>query len=127
MNHVTLYGNIGTDPNLRYTESGMAVCNFSLATNEGKDKEGAERPPMWHRIVIWDKSAENAAQYLAKGSPVIIEGRISYREYMKDDQKQYSTDNVATRWYFAGKKEDAQSAPAKPAAPTPAPEEDLPF
>ena len=80
LNKVILIGNLGSDPEMRYTASGTAVAKFSLATSRkftGKDGQKQEKTE-WHRIVAWAKLAEICGQYLSKGKQVIIEGRIEY-------------------------------------------------
>jgi len=105
VNKVILVGNLGRDPELRYTQGGQAVANFSLATTENfstRDGQRQERTE-WHRIVVWGKTAENCAQYLAKGRSVYIEGRIQTREWEdKEGQKQRTTEVVAQTVQFLG-------------------------
>src|SRR5262245_26825952 len=90
VNKVILIGNLGRDPELRYTPGGQAVANFTLATNErfsSKDGEKQERTE-WHRIVAWGRTGELCAQYLSKGRSVYIEGRLQTREWEdKEGQK----------------------------------------
>jgi single-strand DNA-binding protein len=83
LNKVTLIGNLGKDPELRYTSGGVAVATFSLATNESwKDQDGnMQERTQWHNIVAWRKLAEIASEYLKKGSKVYIEGKLQYRSY----------------------------------------------
>jgi single-strand DNA-binding protein len=83
VNKVILIGNLGKDPELRYTSSGVAVATFSLATNESwKDPEGnTQERTQWHNIVAWRKLAEICGEYLKKGGKVYIEGRLQYRSY----------------------------------------------
>jgi single-strand DNA-binding protein len=104
VNKVILIGNLGRDPETRFTNSGGSVTNFSLATTESfTDKSGARQERTeWHNIVVWGKQGENCAQYLKKGSPVYVEGRISYREYEAKDGsgKRKATDIVAMRVQF---------------------------
>jgi single-strand DNA-binding protein len=104
VNKAILIGNLGRDPEVRYTNSGMAVCNFSIATKESfNDRAGAKQERTeWHNIVVWGKQGEACAQYLKKGSPVYIEGRISYREYEAKDGtgKRKVTEIVAMRVQF---------------------------
>ena len=78
LNRVMLIGNLGDDPELRYTPSGAAVCNFSMATNKKfTDSKGDQRDETeWHRIVCWQKQAENVAKYLTKGKMVYVEGEL---------------------------------------------------
>lgn len=104
VNKAILIGNLGRDPEVRYTNSGMAVCNFSIATKESfNDRAGAKQERTeWHNIVVWGKQGEACSQYLKKGSPVYIEGRISYREYEAKDGtgKRKVTEIVAMRVQF---------------------------
>jgi single-strand DNA-binding protein len=87
VNKVILVGRLGKDPETRYTSSGQAVCNFSLATDETyKDRAGErQKRTEWHRIVVWAKQAEIAQQYLHKGSLIYLEGRIQTRQW--DDRE----------------------------------------
>jgi len=104
VNKVFLIGNLGRDPETRYTNSGSSVTNFSIATKESfADKSGTRQERTdWHNIIVWGKQGENCAQYLKKGSPVHIEGRISYREYEAKDGsgKRKVTEIVAMRVQF---------------------------
>ena len=97
VNKAILIGNLGRDPELRYTPSGRAVANFSIATSErwkGQDGENQEKTE-WHNIVLWGRQAEIAKEYLSKGSPVYIEGRIQTRSYDdKNGVKKYITEIV---------------------------------
>jgi single-strand DNA-binding protein len=105
VNKVILVGNLGRDPELRYTQGGAAVANFSLATNEKwRDKEGNNQERTeWHRIVVWGRTAENCAQYLHKGSSVYIEGRLQTREWEdKDGNKRSTTEINALTVQFLG-------------------------
>jgi single-strand DNA-binding protein len=87
VNKVILVGRLGRDPETRYTSSGQAVCNFTLATDETyKDRSGErQKRTEWHRIVLWGKLAEISQQYLKKGMMVYIEGRLQTRQW--DDQR----------------------------------------
>jgi single-strand DNA-binding protein len=105
VNKVILIGNLGKDPEVRYTQTGSAVANFSIATSEqwsdrdGKRQERTE----WHNIVVWGKQGELCGQYLAKGRQVYVEGSIRTRSY--DDKtgvKRYITEIVAQRIRFLG-------------------------
>lgn len=105
LNKVLIIGNLGADPEVRFTPGGKAVCNMTVASNErwtdkdGKTQERAE----WHRIVVWDKQAENCGKYLAKGRPVYIEGRIATRKYKdKDGADRYITEIIANNVQFLG-------------------------
>jgi single-strand DNA-binding protein len=103
MNQVTLLGRLGKDPEVAYTQGGTAVCKFSLATSEKyKDRNGEQKEKTeWHNIVIWGKSGENAAKYLAKGNIVLIErGKITTRSWddEKTGRKAYMTEIVVERY-----------------------------
>jgi len=97
VNKVTLIGNLGKDPELRYTSSGVAVATFSMATSESwKDPEGnTQERTQWHNIVAWRKLAEIVGEYLKKGSKIYLEGRLQYRNYDdKNGVKRYVTEIV---------------------------------
>lgn len=132
VNKVILIGNLGKDPDLRYTPSGQAVATFSLATNDRyKDKDGqmVERAE-WHNIVVWGKQAESTKEYLKKGRQIFVEGRISYRTYDdREGNKRYITEVVAQRIQFLGRREEApETVPAEPDMEAPGTEEEnLPF
>jgi single-strand DNA-binding protein len=106
VNKVILLGNLGRDPELRYTPGGQPVANFSIATSESwnkKDGSGREEKTEWHRIVAWGRTAELCAQYLAKGRTVYIEGRLQTREWEnKEGQKQRTTEVIANSVQFIG-------------------------
>ena len=106
VNKVILVGNLGRDPELRYTQGGQPVANFTVATNESwnkKDGSGREERTEWHRIVAWGRTAELCAQYLAKGRTVYIEGRLQTREWeTKEGQKRNTTEIVAQTVQFLG-------------------------
>jgi single-strand DNA-binding protein len=98
VNKVILVGNLGKDPEVRYTPGGQAVANFTIATNENwTDKQGQKQERTeWHRIVVWGKAAELCGEYLSKGRQVYIEGRLQTREWTnKEGAKQYTTEVVA--------------------------------
>jgi single-strand DNA-binding protein len=105
VNKVILVGNLGRDPELRYTQSGQAVANFTLATTErfsNRDGDRQERTE-WHRIVAWGRTAELCAQYLSKGRSVYIEGRLQTREWEdKEGQKRRTTEITAQTVQFLG-------------------------
>ena len=88
-NKITIVGNLGRDPELRYTPQGNAVCNFSVATNEKRRDKNGEMQDIttWFRITLWGKQAENASKYLTKGSPVYVEGRLKVEEWTDRDGK----------------------------------------
>ena len=112
VNKVILIGNLGRDPELRHTQSGQAVCNFTLATTEKwKDKSGEQvENTEWHRIVAWGKTGELCAQYLEKGRTCYIEGRIQTREWENQEgQKQRTTEiNANTVQFLGGKQERSE-------------------
>ncbi len=134
VNKAIIIGNLGKDPELRYTPSGTAVTSLSVATTDRfKDKSGAQQSRTdWHNVVCWGRLAEIARDYLKKGNPVYIEGRIQYRSYDdKEGVKRYRTDIVATSMQLLGGKPSGEAGPAEPSEvpePQTAPEEDdLPF
>jgi single-strand DNA-binding protein len=104
VNKVILVGNLGADPELRYTPSSRAVCNLRIATTEVfKDKSGQKQEKTeWHRVTVWGDQAENAHKYLAKGRSVYVEGRLQTRSYEKEGQTHYATDVIADRVVFLG-------------------------
>jgi single-strand DNA-binding protein len=105
INKVILVGNLGADPEIRYTPSGTAVANFRIATSENRtNKEGQkETRTEWHRIVTFGKLAEICGEYLAKGKQVYIEGRIQTRQWDdKDGNKRYTTEIVANQMQMLG-------------------------
>ncbi|MDT8408666.1 MAG: single-stranded DNA-binding protein [Wenzhouxiangellaceae bacterium] len=99
VNKVILIGNLGTDPEVRYTPANTAVCNISLATSEQwRDKQTGEQKEKteWHRVVLFNRLGEIAGEYLKKGSKVYIEGRIQTRKWQgQDGQDRYTTEIVA--------------------------------
>ncbi len=97
VNHAVVLGNLGKDPELRYTQGGKAVCSFSVATSEGRDD--AKRTE-WHNVVAWEKLADLCARLLHKGSKVYVEGRMSTSSWEKDGQKHYRTQIVAREIVF---------------------------
>jgi single-strand DNA-binding protein len=133
VNKAILVGNLGNDPELKYTASGAAVCEFSLATSESWLKDGAKQEKTtWHRVKVWGKRAEVVAKYLAKGRQVYIDGRIENRSYDdKDGNKRYITEIVANDVQFlgGGKGRDGggHDEPALGGNAPPADGDDLPF
>jgi len=135
VNKAILIGNLGKDPELRYTPGGQAVTNFSIATAERwKDKDGQnQQRTEWHNIVAWGRQAEVANEYLKKGSPVYIEGRIQTRSWEdKDGNKKYITEIVTRRLQLLGRRGPEEGEiPSPPEAETPdspgGEEDDLPF
>lgn len=105
VNKVILIGNLGKDPETRYLPSGDAVTNISVATTDTwKDKSGEKQEHTeWHRVAFFGKTAEIAGEYLKKGSPVYVEGRIRTRKWQdKEGQDRYSTEIVADRMQLLG-------------------------
>ncbi|NNB85192.1 single-stranded DNA-binding protein [Corallococcus exiguus] len=105
VNKVILIGNLGADPEVRFTPGGQAVANFRIATSESwNDKNGQKQERTeWHRIVVWGKLAELCGEYLKKGRQCFVEGRLQTREWMdKENKKNYTTEVVATSVTFLG-------------------------
>jgi single-strand DNA-binding protein len=144
VNKVILLGNLGRDPELRYTQSGQAVANFTLATSENWNDKNGERVEKteWHRVVVWGKVAELCSQYLSKGRSVYLEGRIQTREWEdKEGQKRFTTEvNAQTVQFLGSGRNENNSAgpgtdmPGGNAPPDtsggggpPAPGDDIPF
>jgi single-strand DNA-binding protein len=110
LNKVMLIGHLGNDPEMRFTQSGMAVAKFRLATSE-RTKDGGEKTE-WHRIVAFDRLAEICGDYLHKGKQVYIEGRIQTSEYEdKDGVRRWSTDIIANTMQMLGSKGDSPGGP----------------
>ncbi|SNR62031.1 single-strand binding protein [Methylobacillus rhizosphaerae] len=139
VNKVILVGNLGRDPEVRYMPNGEAVCNFSIATTDNwKDKNGQRQERTeWHNIVMYRKLAEIAGEYLKKGRPVYVEGRLQTRKWQtKEGQDRYTTEIIADQMQMLGgrdagssggasydggddfNQEYSQSAPKQQAAPT---------
>jgi len=137
VNKVLLIGNLGRDPEVRYTTGGSAVANFTMATTDrwndpgtGEKKERTE----WHRIVVWGKQAEIAGEYLRKGRQVYVEGALQTREWTdREGNKRYTTEVKALRFQMLGKRDEApmsgasQEAPAVAEAEAGYSEDDIPF
>lgn len=124
VNKVILVGNLGADPEVRYTQGGQAVCNFNVATNERwKDKTSGqpEERTEWHRVVVWGKLAELCRDYLAKGRTVYLEGRLQTRKWEKDGQTKYTTEVVAQTVQFLGARGETKSDMAHAEGDTGAP------
>jgi single-strand DNA-binding protein len=104
-NKIILVGNLGRDPELRYTPQGTPVCSFTVATNEKrKDRAGeAQDFTTWFRVTLWGRQAETASQYLTKGRPIYVEGRLRLEEWTDRDGKQrYTLEVHATDMQFIG-------------------------
>ena len=122
VNKAIVLGNIGRDPEVRYSASGSAVCNLSIATTrKWKSKDGeAQEETEWHRVVLYDRLAEVADEYLGKGSAVYVEGRLKTRKWQdKDGIDRYTTEIVGEHMQMLGGRDSAQTA-QKPAAQKPA-------
>lgn len=110
-NKIIIVGNLGRDPELRYTPQGTPVCSFSVATNEKrKDRSGEmQNLTTWFRITLWGKQAENANKYLTKGNPVYIEGRLRTDEWTdRDGKTRTSLEVQATEMQFIGSRGDGE-------------------
>ena len=132
LNRVTLLGHLGGDADVKHTGSGVAVANFSLATERRfKDSKSGEwkSETDWHRIVFW--RADNVANFLTKGKPVLVEGRLQTRSYEKGGEKRYVTEVVAENLILLGGKDggggDTQSRGSRPAESSGASDDDVPF
>lgn len=128
LNKVMLIGNLGQEPEIRYTSGGDAVTSISLATtDEWRDKASGEKRQSteWHKVVFYRKLAEIAGKHLNKGSQVYIEGRIKTKKWTdKDGQERYTTQIEATELKMLGKRERDQSQ-AQPSSPDL--DDDIPF
>lgn len=140
LNKVMVIGRLGRDPEIKYSQSGLAVCNFSVATSESwADKTTGEKQEKteWHNIVCFGKQAEIIEKYLSKGSQVYLEGRLQTDQYEKEGQTHYMTKIVVNNFQFIGgkeKQEDRQQQRApygggqrQGPEQQPAPDDDIPF
>lgn len=109
VNKVILVGNLGRDPEVRYSAEGSAICNVSIATTSNwKDKASGERreETEWHRVVMYNRLAEIAGEYLRKGRPVYIEGRLRTRKWQnKEGQDVYTTEVIADQMQMLGSRD----------------------
>ena len=142
-NRITLVGNLGRDPELRYTPQGTPVCSFTMATNERRrDKAGESQDvTTWFRVTLWGRQAETASQYLTKGRPIYVEGRLRVEEWTdKDGRSRYTLEVHATDMQFIGARNDdatastpthrsdsAQNAPVEPPTNAEVSDDDIPF
>ncbi|MDY6838267.1 MAG: single-stranded DNA-binding protein [Thermodesulfobacteriota bacterium] len=136
VNKVILIGNLGRDPEVRYTPSGTAVANFSVATTENwTNREGEKQSRTeWHRVVAWGRLGETCGEYLSKGSPVYIEGSIQTNEWEdKEGNKRQTTEIRAWRMQMLGSRGSANVPPeanlggdVEPASKEPS-DDDIPF
>jgi single-strand DNA-binding protein len=110
LNKAMLIGNLGKDPEVRFTGDGKAVCKFSVATSESWIDAGGQKQERttWHNVVVWGKAGEACGKHLEKGSRVYLEGRIDNRSYEKDGVTKYITEIVAERVRFLSFKKDAE-------------------
>ena len=115
INKVILIGNLGRDPEVRYTANGAAICNVTIATSRNwKDKTSGERQEEteWHRVVFNDRLAEIAGEYLRKGRPVYVEGRLKTRKWTdKDGVEKFTTEILADQMQLLGSREGGGGAP----------------
>lgn len=109
VNKVILVGNLGRDPEVRYTPNGAAICNVTIATSrQWKNKDSGERQEEteWHRVVFYDRLAEIAGEYLKKGRSVYVEGRLKTRKWQdKDGVEKYTTEVIAQEMQLLGSRE----------------------
>jgi single-strand DNA-binding protein len=111
MNKVLLYGNVGKDAEVKHLESGKTVAKFGLATNKTYTNQSGEKitETQWHNIVMWGKTAETAEKWIKKGSSIIVEGEIQYRQYDdKDGNTKYITEINCDKFHFAGSKKEEE-------------------
>jgi single-strand DNA-binding protein len=137
VNKVILIGNLGRDPEVRYTQGGAAVANFTLATNDvWTDKSGARQEKTeWHRIVVWGKQAEIAREHLSKGKQVYIEGSLQTRQWDdREGNKRQTTEIKAMRIVMLGRPDGGGEmrgapgpAPEMGGDEAPPPDDDIPF
>ncbi len=119
LNRVHIIGNLGQDPELRYTQNKTAVCTLNIATTEYRTNESGEKDSQttWHRVVVWSKQAENCSKFLKKGRQVYIEGKLQTRQW--EDQsgnKRYTTEVVAQNVQFLGSREGNTQGYSEPNA-----------
>ena len=127
INKAILIGNLGRDPEVRYTQNGTAVANFSIATSEKwKDKNTGEMQERteWHRIVTFGRLAEICGEYLSKGRQVYIEGRLQTRSWEQEGVTRYTTEIIANDMKMLGPKGSSDSY--RPTSPSPSPSKDYP-
>ena len=131
LNKVQLIGNLGRDPEVRYTPQGNAICTVSLATTAARvDKETQERVETteWHQVVFFGRLAEIVNEYMAKGRPMYVEGRLRTRKWQdKDGKDKYSTEVVAESMQMLGARPDSERHAADAVVLPITEEEDIPF
>lgn len=124
LNKVHLIGNAGRDPEVRYSPSGTAVANLSLASSRSwKNKDGEKQEETeWHRVVFYDKLAEIVGEYVKKGKTLYVEGRLKTRKWQdKEGRDIYTTEVIAEQMQLLGGREEAAAPPARSAPPGRAP------
>jgi len=130
INKVIIIGNLGRDPEVRHTPSGTAVCNMSVATTRAwKDKASGDKveETEWHRVTLYDKLAEIAGEYLGKGKPIYIEGRLKTRKWQdKDGKDNYTTEIIGETMQMLGGKDSGGEGGQRSASPAPAPRSQAP-
>lgn len=116
MNSVNLIGRMTRDPEVRYTDSGLAVCRFSVAIDRGKDRNGDDRGVDFPNVVAFGRTAENVGKYCVKGQQVGVSGRIQTGKYMDSEGRTvYTTDVIASRIEFLGsRKQESRQDRSKP-------------
>ena len=134
LNKVILIGNLGQDPEARFTPQGTAVCNLSVATNESwKDQNGEMQDRTeWHRVVMYGRMAETATEYMKKGQMVYVEGRLNTREWEDQNQiKRRTTEIRCDNFTMLGKRSDSSGPPSSNSDSSMKPDagvdDDLPF
>ena len=139
INRVIVVGNLTRDPELRQTPSGMAVCSLRIAVNTTRKDETGQwvDKPNYFDVTVWGQQGENCAQYLSKGRPVAIDGRLEWREWEQDGNKRQAVEIVADNVQFLGGRQDAEGGspayvPAGAASsgedfPTSPADDDIPF
>ncbi|MBL6693744.1 MAG: single-stranded DNA-binding protein [Proteobacteria bacterium] len=132
LNKVLIIGNLGSDPEIKYTSSGSAVANLSIATSERwKDRNTGEQKEQveWHRVVLFSRLAEIAEQYLKKGSKVFVEGKLQTRDWEDaEGKKRYTTEVIAREMTMLDSKSGSENASQpQSSAPEDNFEEDIPF
>jgi single-strand DNA-binding protein len=120
-----LVGNLGQDPEMAYTQDGLAICKFSLATSEIVKKE---KQTSWHRCVSFGKIAENIGKFCKKGTTLLVDGRIQYGKYEnKDGNTVYTTDIIVNTFKFVGKKENSGGGQQQPVENSSGRDDEIPF
>jgi single-strand DNA-binding protein len=131
LNSIQLIGNVGKEPEIKYTNSGTAVAKFSIATNESYKDNNDELQDRteWHNIVAWDKLAEIISKYVRKGEKIYVQGRVQTRSWddKKSGEKKYMTEVVVKDLLLLGAKQAAAPEAVAPAGAGPISDDDIPF